>query len=125
MVLSSSERACFSSGFDGFLAKDRIRRYEEKRGRLDWSVDRTSLMWSGLLACACALCVLVDGCLGGESLTLGLGGMGRRAPWLWFWEYLSGGSRSVDWDSESELLASPCIIHDHVFGVFGGWKRRA
>lgn len=40
------------------------------------------------------------------------------------WGICLGGSRSVDWDSESELLASPCIIHDHVFGVFGGWKRR-
>ena len=42
-VVSSSERACVSSGFEGLLASDRMRRYEEKSGRLAWSVDRTSL----------------------------------------------------------------------------------
>lgn len=43
MVVSSSERDWFSSGLLGDLARERMRRYEEKSGRLDWRVERTSL----------------------------------------------------------------------------------
>lgn len=42
-VASSSERACLSSGLLGLLAVERMRMYEEKSGRLDWMVERTSL----------------------------------------------------------------------------------
>jgi hypothetical protein len=43
-VVSSSERDWLSSGLLGDLASERMRRYEEKSGRLDWRVERTSLV---------------------------------------------------------------------------------
>jgi hypothetical protein len=42
-VVSSSVRDWLSSGLLGDLASERMRRYEEKSGRLVWRVARTSL----------------------------------------------------------------------------------
>ena len=46
------------------MANDRIRKYEEKRGRLDWSVDRTSLgkwlAWKLFVCVLRALCLRLD-----------------------------------------------------------------
>jgi hypothetical protein len=42
-VVSSSSRDWLSSGLLGDLARERMRRYEEKSGRLVWRVARTSL----------------------------------------------------------------------------------
>lgn len=65
-----------SSGLLGLLASDRMRRYEEKSGRLVCRVETTSLVSWWLVK---------DLCFGVEvELTLGLVGMGLRAPWLWY-----------------------------------------
>ena len=44
-VVSSSERACWSSGFEGDFARERMRRYEENRGLVVPRVERTSLQF--------------------------------------------------------------------------------
>lgn len=65
-----------SSGLFGLLANDRMRRYEEKSGRLVCRVETTSLgsWW-----------LVKDLCFGVKvELTLGLVGKGLRAPWLWY-----------------------------------------
>lgn len=42
-VVSNSERACWSSGFEGDFARERMRRYEENKGLVVPRVERTSL----------------------------------------------------------------------------------